>query len=88
VPAEGLAITIRSSKTGQSARGVTRRIHYAANERICPVHAITAWTTFLAERGITTGPLFTRVDRWGNIGPGAGGRRCRAPGSRCGRRSR
>jgi integrase len=74
VPADGLAVTIRSSKTDQSARGVIRRIHYAANERVCPVRAITAWTNFLAERGITTGPLFTRIDRWGNVGPGAGGR--------------
>jgi site-specific recombinase XerD len=74
VPTEGLAITIRSSKTDRSARGVIRRIHYAANERVCPVRAIMAWTTFLAERGVTTGPLFTRIDRWGNVGPAAGGR--------------
>ena len=74
VPAEGLAITIRSSKTDQSARGMVRRIHYAANELVCPVRALMAWTTFLAGRGVTTGPLFTRVDRWGNVGPTAGGR--------------
>ena len=74
VPGEGLALTVRSSKTDQSARGVTRRIHYAANERVCPVRAVLAWTSSLAARGITTGPLFTRVDRWGNIGQGAGGR--------------
>jgi hypothetical protein len=74
VPGEGLAVTIRSSKTDQSAHGVIRRIHYAVNERVCPVRAVLAWTTFLAARGVTTGPLFTRIDRWGNVGPTAGGR--------------
>ena len=74
VPGEGIAVTIRASKTDQSARGLVRRIHYAANERVCPVRAVLAWTSFLAARGITTGPLFTRIDRWGNVGPAAGGR--------------
>jgi hypothetical protein len=74
VPGEGIAVTIRASKTDQSARGLVRRIHYAASERICPVRAVLAWTTFLAARGVTTGPLFTRIDRWGNVGPAAGGR--------------
>ena len=74
VPGEGIAVTIRASKTDQSARGLVRRIHYASNERVCPVRAVLAWTSFLAARGITTGPLFTRIDRWGNVGPAAGGR--------------
>ena len=74
VPGEGIAVTIRASKTDQSARGVIRRIHYAANERVCPVRAVLAWTSFLAGRDITAGPLFTRIDRWGNVGPTAGGR--------------
>jgi integrase len=79
VPAEGLAVTIRSSKTDQAARGVIRRIHYAANEQICPVRAVLAWTSFLAARGVTSGPLFTRIDRWGNVGPAVGGRYTTAP---------
>jgi len=74
VPDEGIAVTIRASKTDQSARGLVRRIHYASNELVCPVRALLAWTSFLATRGITTGPLFTRIDRWGNVGPAAGGR--------------
>jgi integrase len=80
VPGEGIAVTIRASKTDQSARGLVRRIHYASNERICPVRTLLAWTTFLATRGITTGPLFTRIDRWGNVGPAAGGRYADPPG--------
>jgi site-specific recombinase XerD len=87
VPGEGLAVTIRSSKTDQSARGVVRRIHYASNERICPVRAVLVWTSFLAARGVTSGPLFTRVDRWGNVGPAVGGRYAASP-SRDGRDGR
>ncbi len=81
VPGAGLAVTIRASKTDQAARGVTRRVHYAASEPLCPVRAVAAWTAFLAERGVTAGPLFLRVDRWGNIGAAAGGR-YRAPTGR------
>jgi integrase len=71
---EGLAVTIRASKTDQSARGVVRRIHYASAEAVCPVRAVLAWAEYLAAHGVTAGPLFTRIDRWGNLGAGAGGR--------------
>ncbi|HEX4093523.1 MAG TPA: site-specific integrase [Trebonia sp.] len=74
VAGEGLAVTIRASKTDQSARGTVRRVHYASSEPVCPVRAVLAWTSFLAARGIATGPLFTRIDRWGNVGQSAGGR--------------
>lgn len=74
VPGEGLEVTIRSSKTDQPARGAVRRIHYAANPEVCPVRAVLAWLEYLAGRGLTSGPLFTRIDRWGNVGRGAGGR--------------
>jgi integrase len=74
VPGEGLAVTIRASKTDQSARGVVRRVHYASAEALCPVRAVLAWLECLAARAVTTGPLFTRIDRWGNLGPTAGGR--------------
>ena len=93
VPGAGLAVTIRASKTDHSARGVTRRIHYASAEALCPVRAVLAWLAYLAARGHTTGPLFTRVDRWGNLGAGAGGRYraeslpgSRARDGRCARR--
>jgi integrase len=80
VPGEGLAVTIRASKTDQSARGVVRRIHYAAAEAVCPVRAVLAWLEYLAGQGVTAGPLFTRIDRWGNLGQGAGGRYRPGPG--------
>jgi integrase len=74
VPGAGLAVTIRASKTDQSARGVTRRVHYAAAAELCPVRAVLAWLDCLAAAGHTSGPLFTRVDRWGNLAAAAGGR--------------
>jgi hypothetical protein len=66
---------------------VVRRIHYAANEQICPVGAVLEWISFLAAHGVTAGPLFTRIDRWGNVGPAVGGRYAAAP-SRDGRDGR
>jgi len=86
VPGEGLAVTIRASKTDQSARGVTRRIHYASAEALCPVRAVLAWLAYLAAHGHRAGPLFTRVDRWGNLGAAAGGRYGAAVPARDGRR--
>jgi hypothetical protein len=80
VRGEGLAVTIRASKTDQSARGVVRRVHYASALELCPVRAVLAWLEYLAARGVTSGPLFTRIDRWGNLGAGAGGRYTAAPG--------
>jgi integrase len=80
VPGEGLAVTIRASKTDQAARGVVRRIHYASAEAVCPVRAVLAWLEHLAAHEITTGPLFVRIDRWGNLGAAAGGRYAR-PGT-------
>jgi integrase len=90
VPGEGLAVTIRASKTDQSARGVVRRIHYASAEALCPVRAVLAWLECLAAAGGATGPLFTRIDRWGNLGAGAGGRYRPGPGgpARAGRDGR
>jgi len=90
VPGEGLAVTIRASKTDQSARGVVRRIHYASAEAVCPVRAVLAWLEYLAAAGVATGPLFTRIDRWGNLGAGAGGRYRAGPGgpARAGRDGR
>src|SRR5262249_20641111 len=79
VAGEGLAVTIRASKTDQAAHGVTRRIHYASAEALCPVRAVLAWLAYLAAHGHTAGPLFTRVDRWGNLGADAGGRYRAAP---------
>jgi integrase len=60
---QGLRVTIRDSKTG--ARTVAVRI--GANPKTCPVRAWQAW---LEAAGISDGPAFRPIDKWGNARPG------------------
>jgi len=50
-------------------------VPYGRDSTTCPVLAVQAWQRDLAERDITEGPLFQPVDRHGNIGTYAAGRR-------------
>lgn len=59
---EGMAVTVRRSKTDQEARGTTRALPYGTDPETCPVIALRAWLT---AAGITSGPVFRGVDRWG-----------------------
>lgn len=62
---EGIAATIRRSKSDQEGEGRKVAIPYGSNPETCPVRALRAW---LAAAQITTeGPLFRRVDRHGNL---------------------
>jgi integrase len=61
----GAALTIRRSKTDQEGRGAVITIAREKVPCVCPVRALEAW---LREAGITAGPLFRAVDRWGNLG--------------------
>ncbi len=63
---EGLAVTIRRSKTDQDGAGGQIGVPYGSNPATCPVRALRAW---LELAGITDGPLFRPVDRHGTIGP-------------------
>jgi integrase len=73
VRGRGLAVTIRTSKTDQHATGTVRHIAYASDPSLCPVRAMITWRDYLANAGIRSGPLFVRIDRWGNLGAQAGG---------------
>ena len=64
---EGLAVTIRRSKTDQEGAGRTVGIPYGSHYESCPVRALRAW---LAAAGIAHGPLFQAIDRHGNLLPG------------------
>jgi len=64
---EGLAVTIRRSKTDQEGAGRTIGIPYGSHYESCPVRALRAW---LASAGIAHGPLFQAIDRHGNLLPG------------------
>ncbi len=70
----GLRVTIRRSKTDQRARGAVvwvragRRARDSSPGPTCPVAAVLAWRDHLRlEHAITSGPLFRRIDRWGNL---------------------
>jgi integrase len=64
----GLVVQIRKSKTDQEARGQEIGIPYGSSEDVCPVRALRDW---LQVAEITTGPVFRRVDQWGNVGVSA-----------------
>jgi site-specific recombinase XerD len=62
---EGLAITIRRSKTDQEGAGRLVGIPYGGTLESCPVRSLRAW---LAASGITAGALFPSVNRHGRMG--------------------
>ena len=60
---EGLAVTIRHSKTDQEAAGTLLGIPRGRAVITCPVRAYQDW---LASSGIRSGPLFRRIWKGGN----------------------
>lgn len=64
--AEGLAVTLRRSKTDQEGAGRKVGIPYGGNPATCPVRAVRAW---LDASGITTGAVFRAVNRHGRVSP-------------------
>jgi site-specific recombinase XerD len=65
---EGLVVTLVRSKTDQEGAGRTVGIPYGPAPDVCPVRALTAWRS---AAGISTGPLFRAVDRFGTVSPAA-----------------
>jgi integrase len=61
---EGLVVTLRRSKTDQEGEGRKVGIPRARRPQLCPVAALKTWR---ADSGITEGPLFRAIDRWGNV---------------------
>ncbi|WP_228982165.1 integrase [Streptomyces sp. DH12] len=77
-PHQALIIKIRRSKADQAARGQEVRILAPADQELCPIHALREWLDVLADDGqLTPGPLLRRIDRHGNIGVKAAGRRAK-----------
>jgi len=53
-------------------RGKTRKLQelavkFGKNDDTCPVRAFRAWARALAEHGRTSGPVFVRIDKHGNL---------------------
>src|SRR5258707_8649494 len=64
---DGVTMYIRRSKTDQSARGAEVSVPYGQHTETCAVRAARAWVGELAARGISDGPLFRPIDRYGTI---------------------
>jgi site-specific recombinase XerD len=64
VTREGLVVNIRRSKTDQEAEGRKIGIPYASHLETCPVRSLQDW---LEKSGITEGPVFRPIDRFGNM---------------------
>lgn len=63
LPEEGMQCYLPRSKSDRRYQGTTFRLPVLS--RLCPVAAYQAW---VGCAGLQTGPVFRRVDRWGNIG--------------------
>ncbi|SNS24934.1 Site-specific recombinase XerD [Geodermatophilus saharensis] len=59
----GLDVLLRYSKTDQDGAGETLALAVGVREVTCPVRAVAAWRAALAERGVTSGPLFRSVGK-------------------------
>lgn len=60
---EGITFFLYRTKGDRQYEGTT--FHTPALTRLCPVEAYLAWITVA---GISTGPVFRRLDRWGRLG--------------------
>jgi integrase len=69
---QGLDVLVRKSKADQMAAGRPVAVPYGSDPLTCPVRLMRAWIALLAARGITSGPLFRRMDRNGRIAGGPG----------------
>jgi integrase len=61
---EGLVATVHTSKTDREGRGLIKGIPFGSNPSTCPVRAWRAW---VKAYGVTEGPAFPSMDRWGHI---------------------
>ena len=61
----GVKILIRKSKTDQSGHGFVKTIPFIKETDVCPVLALRNW---IEKSGITDGPVFRKIDRWGKVG--------------------
>ena len=67
---EGLVVLIRVSKTDQQGEGARVKVLAGQRPESDPVRSVRTWLNTLSDQGITEGPLFRRVNRWGQIGGG------------------
>jgi hypothetical protein len=61
---QGVHIRMRRSKTDQEGQGRTVSIPRGEHPETCPIHALQTW---LDAAGITAGPVFRSVNRYGKV---------------------
>lgn len=61
-PGEGMTLFLPRTKADKQQLGTTYRV--PSLSRLCPVDAYLDWTT---AANIKNGPVYRRIDRWGNI---------------------
>ncbi|MHA6848763.1 site-specific integrase [Ralstonia syzygii] len=59
----GMTVFLPRTKADRAQHGTTFKA--PALSRLCPVAAFEAW---IAASGLTQGPVFRRIDRWGHVG--------------------
>ena len=59
-----MTIVVRRGKTDQEGHGLTKHFPMLKNEDLCPLRATLAW---LELSGLTTGPLFVSINKWGDL---------------------
>lgn len=62
-PGEGMELFVARTKTDRMSLG--RSYRAPALRQLCPVNAYQDWITV---SGITDGPVFPSIDRWGRVG--------------------
>ncbi|MGI5290424.1 tyrosine-type recombinase/integrase [Nonomuraea polychroma] len=70
--ADGLEVTIRTSKTDKDSAGETIAIPRGSHPLTDPVAAWRDWLHVLDQAGHTTGRLLRRINRHGTVGPSLG----------------
>src|SRR4051812_9582028 len=65
---EGVRLQIPRSKTDTTGQGAELGIPRGAKPETCPVRALEAW---LEASGCRFGPVFRKVNRWGDVEPAA-----------------
>lgn len=61
---DGLVFTIEHSKTDEQGADQVIAFPYGSNRSTCPVRSMQEWLT---ASGITSSPVFRRMDRHGNL---------------------
>lgn len=64
--ADGVVVSVRRSKTDQEGAGREVGLPFGANQDSCPVRSLRQW---LATSGISDGPVFRSVGRYGHVAP-------------------